>query len=186
MRWMCLDPGEKRTGIALSSPEETFAVPLAVLEHGPDGPSMAQLEELRQEHRVDAILVGVPVSMDNTLSLQSRSAIALACRVAGAMGVPLVVPSGMEFVREALPSSVQYVDSVRSVSGTPIVLWDERLSTWSARLALRERGQSSRRRGSRPARLDAHAAAVILQSYLDSKERPDMPEVDRHNLSDDD
>ena len=186
MRWMCLDPGEKRTGIALSSPEETFAVPLAVLEHGPDGPSMAQLEELRQEHRVDAILVGVPVSMDNTLSVQSRFAIALACRVADALGVPLVLPSEMEFVREALPFSARHVNSINSMSGTPVVLWDERLSTWSARLALPERGQSSRRRGSRPARLDAHAAAVILQSYLDSGKRPAVPEGDQRSPSEDD
>ncbi|MFW6056590.1 MAG: RuvX/YqgF family protein [Chloroflexota bacterium] len=186
MRWMCLDPGEKRTGVALSSPEETFAVPLTVLEHGPDGPSMAQLDALRQEHRVDAILIGVPVSMDNTLSVQSRFAIALACRVAGTTGVPLVLPAGMEFLREALPSSAPYVNSINGVSGTPVVLWDERLSTWSARVALRERGQSSRRRGSRPARLDAHAAAMILQSYFDSRERPGEPEEDQRSLSDED
>ncbi len=183
---MCLDPGEKRTGVALSSPEETFAVPLTVLEHGPDGPSMAQLDALRQEHRVDAVLVGVPISMDDTLSVQSRFAIALACQVADALGVPVVLPSEMEFVREALPPTVQHVNSINSVSGTPVVLWDERLSTWSARLALRERGQTSRRRGSRPGRLDAHAAAVILQSYFDSGEHPGVPEEDQRSLSEDD
>lgn len=49
----------------------------------------------------------------------------------------------------------------------PLVLWDERLSTAEAERLLREAGESSRQyRG----RIDAVAAAVILQSYLDAVE----------------
>jgi putative Holliday junction resolvase len=45
-----------------------------------------------------------------------------------------------------------------------MVLWDERLSTERAKEALLSGG---RRRRARQARVDAVAAAVILQSYLD-------------------
>jgi len=49
----------------------------------------------------------------------------------------------------------------------PIVLWDERLSTAEAERLLHDAGETSREfRG----RIDAVAAAVILQSYLDAVE----------------
>ncbi len=49
----------------------------------------------------------------------------------------------------------------------PVVLWDERLSTAEAERLLHESGESSREfRG----RVDAVAAAVILQSYIDAVE----------------
>jgi len=60
-----------------------------------------------------------------------------------------------------------------SVPGLTVVYWDERYSTLEASDRLRQSGGRRRRRG-RPARiaarerLDAAAAAVILQDYLDA------------------
>ena len=51
----------------------------------------------------------------------------------------------------------------------PVTLWDERLSTVEAQRALIEAGV---RRKARRARLDAAAAAAILQSYLDHEHQP--------------
>jgi hypothetical protein len=51
-----------------------------------------------------------------------------------------------------------------------VVLWDERLSSWEASRLVE--GDDAGRRRSRDGRaIDAHAAAVILQSFLDSHER---------------
>ena len=47
--------------------------------------------------------------------------------------------------------------------GLPVILWDERLSTVRAARALAEGGKRKRRLG-----IDAVAAVVILQDYLDS------------------
>lgn len=49
----------------------------------------------------------------------------------------------------------------------PVILWDERLSTVEAERLLRESGETSREYRSK---VDAVAAAVILQSYLDAVE----------------
>jgi len=49
----------------------------------------------------------------------------------------------------------------------PVVLWDERLTTVEAESLLRDAGKSS---GRRRDIIDAAAAAVILQSYLDASE----------------
>ena len=50
----------------------------------------------------------------------------------------------------------------------PVVLWDEALTTVEASEKLREAGRS-RRDAERE--IDMHAAAVILQSYLDAQAR---------------
>ena len=59
-----------------------------------------------------------------------------------------------------------FADALRVRVGLPVVLQDERLSSREAesRLAVRERDWRVRKQ-----RLDAAAAAVILQDYLDSR-----------------
>jgi putative Holliday junction resolvase len=52
------------------------------------------------------------------------------------------------------------------VVGVPVSLWDERLSTQAAESIIRAQGRSTRRLRER-GQIDAIAAAVILQDYLD-------------------
>lgn len=52
--------------------------------------------------------------------------------------------------------------------GVPVELMDERLSTFEAEVRLRDRGFSAKDRRSR---VDAEAAAVILQGWLESRGR---------------
>ncbi len=49
----------------------------------------------------------------------------------------------------------------------PVLLWDERFSTVSAERLMREAGVRSKKKRER---IDAVAAAVILQDYLDSRQ----------------
>ncbi len=51
-------------------------------------------------------------------------------------------------------------------SGRPVVLWDERFSTARALQAVREMGGTTK---DRKAELDALAATVLLQHYLDAR-----------------
>ena len=51
-------------------------------------------------------------------------------------------------------------------SGLPVVYWDERLTTVEAQRYLREGGMSRQKRRQT---IDAAAAAILLQSYLDSR-----------------
>ncbi|MEO6260162.1 MAG: Holliday junction resolvase RuvX [Thermoanaerobaculia bacterium] len=59
-------------------------------------------------------------------------------------------------------------DALRQQTCKEVVLWDEALTTAEASTQLRESGRS-RREAERE--IDMHAAAVILQSYLDSRQR---------------
>jgi putative Holliday junction resolvase len=61
-----------------------------------------------------------------------------------------------------------FAERLRQKTCKPVVLWDEALSTTEAARQLRESG-TKRRDAQRE--IDMHAAAVILQSYLDAESR---------------
>lgn len=57
---------------------------------------------------------------------------------------------------------------LRRVSGVPVIYWDERLTTVAAHRLMHEAGIPSRRHAER---IDAAAAELILQNYLDWRGR---------------
>ncbi len=184
MRWLCLDLGEKRTGVALSSPEGTFAVPLLVVEHGIEGPSPGEIARLLQEHAAEGLVIGLPLSLSGNPSQQTWFALDVARRIAMYLGTSLPLP-------DSVSGQVENGDIVEVEAGPhsaresiTIVLWDERLSTWDAGRLLPD--ESPRRRGPRrkPRRLDAHAAALILQSYLDSLQQGQVRDSDSNPEAD--
>jgi len=58
----------------------------------------------------------------------------------------------------------KYIEQLRARLSTPVIPWDERLSTAQAERLIHETGRRVKRE-----RIDAAAAAVILQSYLDGQ-----------------
>jgi putative Holliday junction resolvase len=67
-----------------------------------------------------------------------------------------------------------YTERLRKAVGVPVVLCDEGFSTLRAREMMIEAGT---KRKDRRTRLDAVAAAVILQDYLDSLRREDKGRI---------
>ena len=102
----------------------------------------SHLRDIVEAEGVTALLVGLPVSI-------------------GADGLPIgEEPAKVVWMRD-------YAEDLGRVTGLPVTFWDESFSTVAASSSLRARG----RRGKKGrARLDAVAAAMILQSYLDSLE----------------
>ncbi len=80
------------------------------------------------------------------------------------VGLPLNM-DGTEGASARLARS--FASKIEATLGIPVQLFDERLSTFEAGSRLRERGISARaQRGV----IDAEAAAVILQDWLDGSE----------------
>ncbi len=133
-RYMALDVGDERIGVALSDELGMLARPLTVLARVAGPGSFLELAEIIDSKDVTRIIVGLPLREDRTPGKQ-------------------------------VASTKAYVRGLREHVQVPIVYWDERYSTARAREIVRE---TSRR--NRPARddLDAVAAAVILQDYIDS------------------
>ena len=64
--------------------------------------------------------------------------------------------------------SRDFAERLKEATGLPVVLWDERFTSLSAEKVLIEAGV---RRKKRRAAIDRMAAAIMLQSYLDSRNR---------------
>ena len=143
MRFVGLDLGRKRIGVALSDISGTLATPWRTLDGTGSVGEVADrlatvLGELADsDDGVGGVVVGLPSHLD---------------------GRP---HEGATWVR-------QVAEAVRLQVGLPVALQDERLTSVEAeqRLAVREHDWRKRK-----ARLDAAAAAVFLQEYLDARPR---------------
>jgi putative Holliday junction resolvase len=84
------------------------------------------------------------------------------------LGLPLTLEGGEG---ESAQAARELGSKVADRTGLPLELWDERMSTSRALATVREQGGSTR---GRKADVDALAAAVLLQHYLDARRaRPD-------------
>jgi len=134
MRVIAFDLGVKRTGVAVSDVTGTLARPLTVIHGEPLAAALALVDNLRAD--ADGL---------------SSVVVGLPRRLDGA-------------VNDLTRLAERFADALRTATGLPVMLQDERLSSHEAeqRLAARERDWRRRK-----ARIDAAAAAVILQDYLD-------------------
>ncbi|MDZ4278974.1 MAG: Holliday junction resolvase RuvX, partial [Dehalococcoidia bacterium] len=88
-RILALDVGERRIGVAISAPEGRLAVPLRILQRRGGEADIEAIAELARAEDAQALVVGLPLSLDGSLGPQARRAQAFARRVAEASGLPL-------------------------------------------------------------------------------------------------
>ena len=139
---LALDVGDRRIGLAECGEARLIATPLGAVRRKSLAQDMAAVVRLVREQKAGLILVGLPISLDGTLGPQARRTLSFCDALKAALAA------------ESLAIAVE--------------TWDERYSYVEAERLMREAGrQPSRDKG----RLDASAAAVILQSYLDAHRR---------------
>ena len=132
MRYLAIDYGNKRTGLAICDEGETIASPLQALATGTN--LIDKIIEVITEQNVGAIVIGLPLNMDDSEGPAAKC------------------------IR-------RFGDKLKKHVDIPIHFHDERLSSFDAEQKLA--GQMTRKK--KKARIDAIAAATILQSFLDSK-----------------
>lgn len=141
-RLLALDPGARRTGLALSDETQRLASPLGALTRRPGKRfPMRALLDLIQAHRPAGVLVGLPLTGEGTEAEGAAGARQLAARIGEAAALP-------------------------------VELWDERMTTARALAAIRDMGGNTR---GRKEDVDALAAVVLLQHYLDSRRERHHP-----------
>lgn len=137
-RFLAIDVGSKRIGVAVSDELGLTAQPVLTLER-----RRSQREDLRslarlcRRYSVSGIVVGNPLRLDGRPSPQSEKVHAFAAELG-------------------------------ELSGLPIHLWDERLTTHEAHQLLYEAGHA---RQTHSKVVDQVAATLILQSFLDEEAR---------------
>ena len=91
MRVLALDHGEARCGCALSDPTGTLATPLAAVDRPETKRGLEQLAQLVDEHGVELVVVGLPLTMAGKEGDQAARARAFADRLVGRLSVPVEV-----------------------------------------------------------------------------------------------
>ncbi len=88
MRFLAVDPGGKRTGLAVSDIGESMAFPYAVLlESGAE--LIGKIAEVVRNEKIGAIVVGLPLNMDGTESAGVKASRQLAAKLEKAAAVPV-------------------------------------------------------------------------------------------------
>jgi putative Holliday junction resolvase len=97
---------------------------------------------------------------------RDREVLAALVAERSAQGIVIGLPRNMDGSEgPRAQASRAYARNLSAALGLPVLMWDERWSTASAERALIEQDLS---RGKRKERIDAHAAAVILQAAIDA------------------
>lgn len=71
---MCLDIGDKRIGVAVSDPFNTYALPVKTVFRKNLKADMGEIAGIIKEKGVTALVCGLPVNFDGTASLQTQKA----------------------------------------------------------------------------------------------------------------
>jgi putative Holliday junction resolvase len=155
MRVMGVDYGRRRVGLAVSDASGLLASPLDTVTRAAGGS--------------DAAVVAAIAARLSRLADDGDPVEALV------VGLPRRLDGSPN---EQTPLVERFARALEAATGLPVTLQDERLSSHEAesRLALRERDWRKRK-----ARLDAAAAAVILQDYLDARRDPPAWDPDLTN-----
>ncbi len=133
MRYLAIDYGAKRTGLALCDAGETIATPLTTI-HG-QKQLIDKIAELIEAENVEAVVLGLPLNMDGSESAQTKVVRKFAERLEGHLDVG-------------------------------VHMQDERLSSFGAEQKL---APANFTKGKMRQRLDAVAAAEILNAFLEQK-----------------
>lgn len=98
MRYLGIDFGEKRIGVAVSDEKAHLAVPVGVVQRRDDYHAIAELREMALERDVGALVVGRPTDLDGGAGAMVERVARFAERLAAACGLPLF------FIDESLTS----------------------------------------------------------------------------------
>jgi len=85
LRVLGLDHGNARVGCAISDPTGTLVRPLAVIEP----PEPGRVAELVDEHAVERVVVGLPVTMGGEEGEQAQAARAFVTQLEQVLSVPV-------------------------------------------------------------------------------------------------
>jgi putative Holliday junction resolvase len=89
-RILCVDYGERHTGVAVSDETRTIAQGLPSIHHENEQRQIEAIRKLVAEHAVDEVVVGLPISQSGRPSTRSEQVKAFATRLTAATGLPVV------------------------------------------------------------------------------------------------
>lgn len=119
MRWMAVDYGDARTGLAVCDPGEVIVTPITPqIEEKSLNQCAAKVAAVAAAQKAEGLLCGLPKNMDGTEGARAKTTRRFAARLAAAAGMP-------------------------------VTLWDERRTTVTAAALLTENATFGQKRKAR-------------------------------------
>ena len=131
VRYLGVDFGERRIGLAISDPAGRVALPLRTLERRSDEQAVEDIRAIAAEESIEALVVGEPRRLDGTAGAAAARAGAFAVKLQAATGLPC------ELVDEALTS--RDAESRMRDAGLDPRRHRDRLDALAAQILLQER-----------------------------------------------
>ena len=135
MKYLAIDLGDKRTGVAVGDDDTSVVSPLTVIEASDVDERWRRVRTVVEEHAPDALVVGLPLNMDGSDGPRAKSARAFA-------------------------------NELHDLTGLPVHLTDERLTTFAADHQMARTGLTHAQKKRHRAAL---AAGQILQDFLHTR-----------------
>ena len=88
-RWLGLDIGEKRIGVAVSDETKTLARPLLTIKRASKKDDFARLSAICTEQQIDRIIAGLPKTLRNEEGFQARRIRRYADELNAALQLPI-------------------------------------------------------------------------------------------------
>lgn len=125
MRYLGIDYGKKRIGVAISDPEGRIGFPFSELQVFNSRLTVIEIKKIIRKEKIAKVIIGLPRSLQGQDTEQTREVRAFADKLKKAISIPV------EFENEMLTTKI------------------------------------AKNSGVKKGYIDAAAAAIILQSYLD-------------------
>ncbi len=87
MKYLAIDYGLKRTGLAVCDPSQTICSPLAVLDSTKD--IINKLADIIAGENIEAVVIGLPLNMDDTEGPQVKKVRDFADKLKAAISIPI-------------------------------------------------------------------------------------------------
>ena len=149
-RILCIDYGERHTGVAVSDPTRTIAQALPTIHHATENELLEALKRLIIEREVDEVVIGLPVSQSDKPSRRSEQVRSFAGQLKKATGLP-VTTFDERF------STARAIEVLEETRGGRDLAPGKRAAT----------GKDKKRREA----VDRIAATIILEDYLAEKSK---------------
>lgn len=137
MRYLGLDLGEKKLGVAISDKLGIIASFYASIKTSSEDEMVSFVLDIINREKIDCVVIGLPKNMDNSLGFR-------------------------------VDDTKRFKEKLEKSFSGKIVFEDERLTTMEAEKVLIDADMSRKKRKTK---IDGVSAVIILQSYLNRKER---------------
>ena len=89
MRYLCLDIGDRRIGVAMSDPSGILASPLTIIERNDDRAAIEAIISIVKESEVGGVIIGLPRSLNGSLGTQAQKVTGFTDKLRAALSIPV-------------------------------------------------------------------------------------------------